>query len=95
MMRKSVFLTLLVALFSVATAWAEFNPDPNKLYSLKVKDTNPALYLDVLTGVDNPNDEGEQRNISLSSSPCGVYLEKNDQWTYFMKNTKGEYIHGL
>ena len=89
-MRKSFFLTLLLTLCCTLTAWAEFNPTPDKAYALKERTSG--LYLDILNGVDT-SDDGTQRNISLSSTPCEIYLEKNDQWTWFMKNSKGEYIH--
>ena len=92
-MRKKLTMLLASLFLVMGTAWAEFNPDPNKPYALKVKDTS--LYLDILTGVDVDNSEnpGIQRNISLSSAPCAIYFEMNDQWTCFIKNANGEYVH--
>ena len=93
MMRKSVFLTLLVALFSIATAWAKFNPDPDKLYSLKVKDTNPALYLDILSGEDDPNTNGLQKSVRLSKNPCSIRFVESSWENYWdMKNENNEYV---
>lgn len=93
MMRRSVLLTLLVTLFSVATAWAKFNPDPDKLYSLKVKDTNPALYLDILSGEDDPNTDGLQKSIRLSKNPCSIRFVEADWKNYWaMMNANGQYV---
>ena len=93
MMRRSVLLTLLVTLFSVATAWAEFNPDPDKLYSLKVKDTNPALYLDILSGEDDPNTNGLQKSVRLSKNPCSIRFVEADWKNYWaMMNANGQYV---
>ena len=93
MMRKSVFLTLLVPLFSIATAWAKFNPDPNKLYSLKVKDTNPALYLDILSGEDDLNTNGLQKSVRLSKNPCSIRFVESSWENYWdMKNENNEYV---
>ena len=93
MRRRSVLLTLLVTLFSVATAWAEFNPDPNKLYSLKVKDTNPALYLDILSGEDDPYTDGLQKSVRLSKNPCSIRFVESSWENYWdMKNENNEYV---
>ena len=89
-MRKSVFLTLLIALFSVATAWAEFNPTPGVKYALQEKTSG--LYLDILTlGITDPG--FNTNNISLSSAPCAIYFEAHDEWTWYMKNIKGQYVN--
>ena len=93
-MRKSVFLTLLVALFSVATAWAEFNPTPGVKYALQEKSSG--LYLDIQTlGITDPGlDPGlNSNNISLSSAPCAIYFDAYDEWTWYMKNINGQYVN--
>ena len=89
-MRKSVFLTLLIALFSVSAAWAEFNPTPGVKYALQEKTSG--LYLDILTlGITDPG--FNTNNISLSSAPCAIYFEAHDEWTWYMKNIKGQYVN--
>ena len=91
-MRKSVFLTLLIALCSVATAWAEFNPPPGVKYALQERTSG--LYLDIQTLGSNES-EGTD-NISLSSAPCAIYFEWwwTDEWGVWwkMKNEEGKYI---
>ena len=91
-MRKNVFLTLLIALFSVATAWAEFNPTPGVKYALQ--ETTSGLYLDIQTLGSNES-EGTD-NISLSSAPCAIYFEWwwTDEWGVWwkMKNEEGKYV---
>ena len=88
-MRKSVFLTLLIALFSVATAWAEFNPDPSKTYSLKVKDSS--LYLDIQTmEIHEPGKT--THSLSLNKVPCAIrFVEGANGTTWKMMNVYGSY----
>ena len=91
MMRKSVFLTLLVALFSTAAAWAEFNPTPGVKYALQERTSG--LYLDIQTlGLGN-SWEGSD-NISLSGQPCLIYFEAGtNTGTWKMKNEYGQYVY--
>lgn len=87
MMRKSVFLTLLVALFSVATAWA-FNPDPNKTYSLKVEGTS--LYLDIQT-LENHEPGNITHSLSLNKVPCAIKFVQGTNGGWKMENVYGSY----
>lgn len=90
-MRKSVSLTLLIALFSMATAWAEFNPTPGVKYALQEKTSG--LYLDIQTLGFGNSWEGAD-NISLGSQPCAIYFEAgNADGTWKMKNTQGQYVY--
>ena len=90
-MKKSFFLTLLLTLCCTFTAWAEFNPDPNKLYSLKVKDTN--LYLDILSGVDDPYTKETQKSIRLSNNPCSIrFVEASWKNYWAMMNANDQYV---
>ena len=90
-MKKTYFLTLLTLLFSIATAWAEFNPTAGKPYALQERTSG--LYLDILTGVDVSSEDGEQRNVSLSATPCAVYFEAYDEWTWKIKNANNQYVN--
>jgi hypothetical protein len=89
-MKKAYTLTILTLLCSIATAWAEFNPTAGKPYALQERTSG--LYLDILVGVDNPYNDGVQRNISLVSSPCEIYFEKFDWGAWAIKNGDGEYV---
>ena len=90
-MKKAYILTLLTLLCSIATAWAEFNPTAGKPYALQEKTSG--LYLDILTGVDVSSEDGEQRNVSLSATPCAVYFEAYDEWTWKIKNANNQYVN--
>ena len=95
-MRKSFFLTLLLTLCCTLTAWANtttFKPDSDKAYALKVKDTNPALFLDIQSNTDDTK-------VRLSNSPCAIYFseskdypncwdikDKNNNYVYFANGT--------
>ena len=89
-MRKAYILILLTLLCSITTAWADFNPEVGRPFALQEKTSG--LYLDILVGVDNPYDDGVQRNISLVSSPCEIYFEKFDWDAWAIKNVDGEYV---
>ena len=89
-MRKSVLLTLLIALFSVATAWAELNPTPGVKYALQERTSG--LYLDILTLGRGNSWEGAD-NISLSAQPCGIYFEAGQSGRWKMKNTNNQYVY--
>ncbi len=89
-MRKNVFLTLLIALFSVATAWAEFNPTPGVKYALQERTSG--LYLDIQTLGRGNSWEGAE-NISLSDQVCGIYFEAGQSGRWKMKNTKNQYVY--
>ena len=85
-MRKGVFLSLLVALFSVAAAWA-FNPDPSKTYSLKVQGIS--LYLDIQTmEIHEPGNT--THSLSLNKVPCAIkFVQGTNGWK--MENVYGSY----
>ena len=91
MMRKSVFLTLLVALFSIATAWADFEPTQGTKYALR--ETTTGLYLDIQTlGIGNSWEGAE--NISLSYQPCIIYFEAGvNPGTWKMRNANDKYVY--
>ena len=90
-MKKQFYLTLLLALFSAATVWAQFAPEEGKMYALK--ETTSGLYLDIQTGVNDGNNYNDE-NLSLSANPCVIYFAagttNNTKWT--MKNAYGEYV---
>ena len=90
-MKKHFYLTLLLALFSAATVWAQFAPEEGKMYALK--ETTSGLYLDIQTGVYDGNNYYDD-NLSLSANPCVIYFAAgttdNTKWT--MKNAYGEYV---
>ena len=90
-MKKHFYLTLLLALFSAATVWAQFAPEEGKMYALK--ETTSGLYLDIQTGVNDGNNYYDD-NLSLSANPCVIYFAAgttdNTKWT--MKNAYGEYV---
>ncbi|MBR3612130.1 MAG: alpha-N-acetylglucosaminidase C-terminal domain-containing protein [Bacteroidaceae bacterium] len=90
-MKKHFYLTLLLALFSAATVWAQFAPEEGKMYALK--ETTSGLYLDIQTGVNDGNSYYDD-NLSLSANPCVIYFAAGttdaSKWT--MKNANGEYV---
>ena len=90
-MKKQFYLTLLLALFSAATAWAKFAPEKGKMYALM--ETTSGLYLDIQTGVYDGNSYYDD-NLSLSANPCVIYFAAGttdaSKWT--MKNANGEYV---
>ena len=90
-MKKHFYLTLLLALFSAATVWAQFAPEEGKMYALK--ETTSGLYLDIQTGVNYGNSYYDD-NLSLSANPCVIYFAAGttdaSKWT--MKNANGEYV---
>lgn len=91
-MKKQFYLTLLLALFSAATVWAQFAPEEGKMYALK--ETTSGLYLDIQTlGINEPNAGYTTNNISLNTNPCVIYFAKGttdaSKWT--MKNVNGTY----
>ena len=89
-MKKTYFLTLLTLLCSIATAWAQFNPNPRVKYALQ--EITSGLYLDIQTLGSN-KDEGTD-NISLSYQPCVVYFEKgSNTGTWKMKNVNEKYVY--
>lgn len=90
MMRKSVFLTLLIALFGTAAAWAEFNPTAGVKYALQ--ENSSGLYLDIQTLGFGNHWEGAD-NISLSAQPCGIYFEAGQSGRWKMKNTDNQYVY--
>lgn len=89
-MRKSVFLTLLIALFGTAAAWAEFNPTAGVKYALQ--ENSSGLYLDIQTLGFGNHWEGAD-NISLSAQPCGIYFEAGQSGRWKMKNTNNQYVY--
>ena len=90
-MKKQFYLTLLLALFSAATVWAQFAPEEGKMYALK--ETTSELYLDIQTlgikdGTRNTN------NISLNTVPCIIYFEAGTSTgTWKLKNANGMYVY--
>ena len=90
-MKKHFYLTMLLALFSAATVWAEFAPEEGKRYALQ--EVSSGLYLDIQTGVKDGNSYHDD-NLSLSESPCVIYFAAGttyaSKWT--MKNANGEYV---
>ncbi len=91
-MKKSLFLTLLLALLCTVTTWAQFAPTEGKRYALQ--ETTSGLYLDIQTlGVNEANANATTNNISLNAKPCIIYFAKgttyNTKWT--MKNVNGTY----
>lgn len=91
-MKKHFYLTLLLALFSAATVWAQFAPEEGKMYALK--ETESGLYLDIQTlgikdGTRNTN------NISLNTVPCIIYFEAGttDASKWKLKNANGMYVY--
>lgn len=91
-MKKNFLLTLLLALFSITTSWAQFEPTEGKRYALQ--ETTSGLYLDIQTlGVNEANANATTNNISLNAKPCVIYFAKgttdNTKWT--MKNVNGTY----
>ena len=89
-MRKSVLLTLLIALFSVSAVWAEFNPTQGVKYALQEKSSG--LYLDIQTLGRGNSWEGAD-NISLSDQVCGIYFEAGQSGRWKMKNTNNQYVY--
>ena len=90
-MKKTSLLTLLLTLFSIATAWAEFNPTAGRMYALKEKTTG--LYLDIQTlGINEPNANATTNNISLNAKPCIIYFEAASEGKWKMRNVNGEYV---
>ena len=90
-MKKSLFLTLLLALLCIVTARAQFAPTEGKRYALQ--ETTSGLYLDIQTlGVNEPGQSGTN-NLSFNAKPCIIYFAKgttdNTKWT--MKNVNGTY----
>ncbi|MBQ8270690.1 MAG: alpha-N-acetylglucosaminidase C-terminal domain-containing protein [Bacteroidaceae bacterium] len=90
-MKKSLFLTLLLALFCTVTTWAQFAPEEGKMYALK--ETTTGLYLDIQTGVSDEHNYYDDC-LSLSANPCVIYFaagtDNTSKWT--MKNVNGEYV---
>ena len=92
-MRKAYILTLLTLLCSIATAWAEFKPEEGKAYALQVKDTSPALYVDITSGNDIPFLDGFQNSITLSTNPCAIYfVEPSWGGEWAIKNGDGKFV---
>ena len=90
-MKKTSLLTLLLTLFSIATAWAEFNPTAGRMYALKEKTTG--LYLDIQTlGINEPNANATTNNISLNAKPCIIYFEAASEGKWKMRNVNGQYV---
>ena len=89
-MKKNFFLTLMLAVFCIATSWAQFAPEAGKMYALK--ETTTGLYLDIQTGVYDGNKEFSNC-LSLGTDPCVIYFTAgttdNTKWT--MKNVNGTY----
>ena len=90
-MKKSFYLTLLLALLCIVTARAQFAPMEGKRYALQ--EVSSGLYLDIQTlGVNEPGQSGTN-NLSFNAKPCIIYFAKgttdNTKWT--MKNVNGTY----
>ena len=91
-MKKSLFLTLLLALLCIVTARAQFAPTEGKRYALQ--ETTSGLYLDIQTlGINEANAGRTTNNLSLNAKPCIIYFAAGttdaSKWT--MKNVNGTY----
>ena len=90
-MKKNLFLTLMLAVLCTATSWAQFSPQPGKMYALR--EVTSGLFLDIQTlGINEPNANGTTNNISLNAKPRIIFFEEGDAPAKFkMKNVNGTY----
>ena len=90
-MKKNFFLTLMLAVLCTATSWAQFSPQPGKMYAFR--EVTSGLFLDIQTlGINEPLANGTTNNISLNATPRIIYFEEGETaGKYVMKNVEGTY----
>ncbi len=91
-MKKKLTMIFTALFLCMGTAWAQFAPEPEKMYALK--ESTSGLYLDIQTlGINEANAGATTNNISLNAKPCIIYFDKgttdNAKWT--LKNVNGTY----
>lgn len=91
-MKKKLTMIFTALFLVMGTAWAQFAPEPGKMYALK--ESTSGLYLDIQTlGINEANAGATTNNISLNAKPCIIYFDKgttdNAKWT--LKNVNGTY----
>ena len=90
-MKKKLTMIFTALFLCMGTAWAQFAPEPGKMYALK--ESTSELYLDIQTlGINEPNAYATTNNISLNAKPCIIYFEEGADGKWKMRNANGTFV---